>query len=409
MKEQPMNHFRFECRRIRLSMAIAIAVVAMLCGVRGVTADALYWRNWAYEARTLTGIELAVGRHYSSGAATELGAYAFRFDSEANAQAGLEAMDTNYIEADSSRAGNAIEIGEFGLETRAYASESELFGSSASILVVDGRYVYIAAVLTYETGFDMVGLSTAMIQSMMATEAGEGPGEFDPEGASTGGLWNKLPTGDSQMPVDLWVIHDEQFYPADTSDDPFDFAAYEGAQRAIARLYAGDAEALSTPETAPPGTYIINVLVAEFDTAEHAAASFETVYKYTAENTVAEFSTDDFPLTTEEVDPGDLGDQAKATLASGEDEGLSVELPILVVQDGRYLYVIFAIAVGENAGSLETAGAVIEAMVDAPAGSGDEAFDAAGSSTGGLWDKLPAAGNEALGELEPEEDSVLYP
>jgi hypothetical protein len=390
---------------------MAIALVATLCSIRGVAADPLYWRNWSYDAGSLTGIEQAVARYFYSLDSINLDAFVFRFNSDANALAGLEAMDSDYIEADFSRADDAIEIGSFGQETRAYASESELAGNSADILVVDGPFAYIATVLTYETDVDPVGLATGIIQAMIAAEAGEGLGEYDPEGGSTGGLWDKLPAlGEDQISESFWSSEDTQFYPElrEPGDSAFDFAAFDGIQRVVARGYSGDIDALATPETAPADTYFLQALVAEFDTADHATASFDTLLESSADDLTGEL-TGDLELTTEDVELGDLGDRARAIFGTGEEEGVTVEVSVLVVQDGAFMYVVFAAGVGEDAGSMDTAKAIIGAMMDASAGEGDGEFDDTGSSIGGLWDKLPAAGDEVLGGLLPDTDEVQYP
>jgi hypothetical protein len=146
------------------------------------------------------------------------------------------------------------------------------------------------------------------------------------------------------------------------------------------------------------------LLVAEFDTADHASASFDTVYETSVDDLIKQFS-----LAMEDVESGDLGDQARATTGTGEQDGLPVELCILVVQDGQFVYVVTALGVGENPGSIEKAREISETIVDAPAGSGEGEYDDTGNSTGGLWDKFPAAGDDVLGDLVPEQDYLVYP
>jgi hypothetical protein len=92
----------------------------------------------------------------------------------------------------------------------------------------------------------------------------------------------------------------------------------------------------------------------------------------------------------------------------------------LVVQADRYLYAVVVTAIetepgtlddatGTETATLDMATAVVEAMIDAEAGGNEVAFDDAGGSTGGLWDKLPTAGDPVLHGMIPVFDELQYP
>jgi hypothetical protein len=265
------------------------------------------------------------------------------------------------------------------------------------------------SVTPWDQEIDAVALATTTIQAMIAAPAGDGPETFQADGTSTGGLWDKLPPGDGQSPAGFTAGQDEQLYPEPDAtgeeSDAFDFAALEGIQRVVSRSYSGDTSVLESPESAPAGTYFLTALVAGFDTADHAAVALEPLHT----ELQASFA-DDVSITMESVDPGDVGDQAVAAFGTTQEEGITYELAIMLVQEDAYVYAVIAVGIGTDTGSLETATAIIEAMIGAEAGSGDGEYDDSGVFlTGGLWNKFPIAGDAVLNGLVPEEDEQVYP
>jgi hypothetical protein len=394
-----------------LRWSVMIAIVVLKIGV-GRVAVAQTPCCYGDNAGTRPGIEAAVSRFYTTdGNPNQLSAYVFRFDSEANALGSLEAIDAQYVGGilpDDA----AIQIDALGPDTHAYAWEYEPSGvDQARILTADGVYLYIVSVVPWDQGIDAVALGTTTIQEMIAAPAGDDPGTFEADGTSTGGLWDKLPPGDGQSPAGFSVGWDEQLYPEpeatdeETDPDAFDFAALEGIQRAVSRSYSGDTSVLESPETAPAATYFLNAFAGEFDSADHAAAAVEPLHA----DLQASFA-DELSITMERVDPGNLGDQAVADFGTAEEDGVTYELALVFVQANSYVYGVIAVGIGTDSGSMETATAVVEAMTEAEAGSGDGEYDESGVFlTGGLWDKLPAEGDAVLNGLVPEEDEQVYP
>jgi len=382
-------------RTVRWLAVIAVLALTLSSGGAAVAQNT---SRFGENVEMLPGIVQAVSRHYGSNDAY-LHAFVFAFETGADAQAALETLDAEHQERFTD---DSIAIDPVGTETRAYTHDA----TWTEVLTWDGPYVYVVSAVQFGTEVDLVELATNLIQTMIDTEAGEGLGEFDPDGNSTGGLWDKLPPGGGEALLVFWSSQDEQHFPerTDPEDGELDFGGFAGIQRAVARNYSGDTSVLATPETAPATTYFLGAAVAAFDSSEDAAAALEPIH---AQSTAT--FTEEFSITPEPADPGDIGDQVRANVGTTEQDGLTVELTTIVVQDGAYVYVVAAVGVGTDTGVLETATGVIETMIAAGVGSGDGTFDETGGSTGGLWDKFPAEGDAALNGLVPEEDSQLYP
>jgi hypothetical protein len=382
---------------------LTLVIIAVLHGGGTALAGATIgvYGNLAPE---LAGIEQAVGRNYYNDRSHWLGALVLQFDSEEHAAAALETLDPGNSASASLYADMVITIDGFGPETRAYHNKRE-GSSSVDILAQDATYLYIVQGTAFEAGADSVTPATAALRAMIAAEAGEGVGDFRDDGTSTGGAWDKLPPGDGDSPPGFTTGYDEQFYPESegTGEGGIDFSQYEGAQRAVARTYIGDASVLASPAAAPAAMYTLAALVAEFDTPDHAAAAVDALHELATESVSANSG-----LTVEPTDPGDVGELAMAATGAVEEDGATYDVAVITVQDGAYVYVAIALGGGEAA-TLETGVAVIEAMSAADAGADAGSFDEAGGSTGGLWDKLPQAGDEVLQGLAPESDAPLYP
>jgi hypothetical protein len=384
---------------ICLRWLLVVAIAAVAADPAQVTVAQNITR-FGEHAETLPGIVQAVSRHYSSMEGTAL-VFVFGFDAEANAQAALETLDAKY---ESNFAEYAVDVGALGTETRAYSRDHFPFDTWTEILTADGPYVYVVSVLTNVPELDSVDLATRLIEAVITTAAGEGLGEFYSDGSSTGGLWDKLP--DDAMGAVFSIDWDDQIYPQryDPADGGVDVGALAGIQRVVQRNYSGDAAALATPETAPSATYFLVAEIAAFDMAGNAAAALEPI-----STQVLSGYGEGFSITPESADPGELGDQVVAHVGATEKDGLSIELATIVVQANASIYTVAAVGVGTDTGVLETATAIIEAMIATEAGSGDGTFDETGHSTGGIWDQLPGEGDAVLNDLLPESDEQIYP
>ena len=81
---------------------------------------------------------------------------------------------------------------------------------------------------------------------------------------------------------------------------------------------------------------------------------------------------------------------------------------LVITRDGN-LMISVATFTSDVDVARELAEDLAQATIDADAGDSDAQFDDFGGSTGGLWDKLPAAGDDVLQGMEPAYDETLYP
>lgn len=175
-----------------------------------------------------------------------------------------------------------------------------------------------------------------------------------------------------------------------------------GLQYVAARQYAPDP---SQPiDTESDAVFILTVRIFAFDSEEHANAGWKSTVESTAIETDVPMESE--KVVYEEVEIGDLGDRAWATTLSAETpEGDTGYFRLVYVQDGDRLYTLNAIA-GSAEATLVT-DELAAFLVDAEPGEGEARFSEDGTSTGGVWDLLPQAGDEVLGELEAFADAEL--
>jgi hypothetical protein len=413
-------------RSFRGSMVVMLALLLAGTAFLGQARQAAAYFDFTY----LEGLQLAVTREFSGDAydagysAINVYASIARFDTETNAEAGYDEITRQYASGyaafEAGATPEASEAPDLGEEAMAY-TEAALYEPTQGWYLVTTNVVsreateiyLVTATFLHEEkpgAMPSTEVAPALVASMLSAEEGEGEGTELDIGSYGGGLWDKLPPLEHEafQPYNMYDTWDSQDYPFEESieedDEAFDFGALEGAQRAVGRSWSGDMTTLLTPTAGQGGIGFLVTAVAVFDSDDNAAAALTPL----TEEFTASFEAD-LGLSAEETDPGDLGDEAVAWFGTAEEDGLAIELAYLTVQDGRYVYVIAAVGVGTDTGAMETATGVAEAMIDADAGEGDGTYDELGGSTGGLWDKLPAEGDEAVEGLTVDSDEVLYP
>lgn len=175
-----------------------------------------------------------------------------------------------------------------------------------------------------------------------------------------------------------------------------------GLQYVAARQYAPNP---SQPiDAEDEGLYLLSVRIYQFDTEAHADNGWEsTVESTTIRDQLPEASE---TVQFEEVDIDDLGDRAWATTLSAETpEGSTGFFRLVYVQDGEMLYTLNAIA-GSDEATMK-ADELAAYLVDAEPGDSEPMFSPDGTSTGAVWDLLPADGDEILGDLVAYSDAEL--
>lgn len=192
---------------------------------------------------------------------------------------------------------------------------------------------------------------------------------------------------------------------AGAQDEPeeFDLSSFEGIQHGVSRTYTVDYEAMmasmSTPGAEmemPSGLLSVSALVLEFDDDGNAESAFDTV----KEEAGSQLSSED----GEEIDL-DLGDNSVSFKTTEESDGMAMDVVVTVAQQDNYIYLVYA--GGSEVDVEQTVKDLTQSMIDAD-GSGEGEFSEDGTSTGGLWDKFPAADDELVSGLVAS-DMVVYP
>jgi len=192
----------------------------------------------------------------------------------------------------------------------------------------------------------------------------------------------------------------------DDMDDDLQPSDLDGIEYGVSRSWSMDYEAMfadTTPSAdmaMPEGVLFMVGMVLEFDNEGNAEAGFEA---FLDDFDTDELSTSD-DVTVEEWDI-DLGNQNSSYYTTEEIEGVQSDVVISVVQEDSYLYVVSAAGSGED--MKEVSKTLIESMIDND-GSGEGEFNEDGTSSGGLWDKLPGADDDLFEDLVVF-DAVIYP
>jgi hypothetical protein len=412
-------------------LALLLAAAALVSHASRAAAD--------FQFTYLDGLEQAVTRSYGDDdggegyISLELSASIARFATESNAGDAYDEVTWQYANGfasdDPEATPEAREVADLGDATSEFTSVTHyeillewyldttvlVTRAASDIYIVEATLQLAQEPQTHKAS----DLARAMMTSMLTTEAGAGEGVENPDGTFSGGLWDKLPASDHEAlrPYEVAYSWDHQDFPEIPDpdeatpevdeDEGLDFAALDGAIRAVGRDYSGDIGTSLTPESGETSIPYVAVLVAEFERDDQAAAALETIQ----DEALASVAGDD-SIPMDESDAPELGDQARAHFGSAEEEGVQYELALVIVQDGPYVYLVSAVGAGggdSGAGTMEMATALAEAMAASDAGDGDGTFDDAGGSTGGLWDKLPAAGDPVLNGLIGESDYLVYP
>jgi hypothetical protein len=101
----------------------------------------------------------------------------------------------------------------------------------------------------------------------------------------------------------------------------------------------------------------------------------------------------------------DLGDNSVSYASVDVFEGQETESVIALVQQATFLHFTFGVSSGED---IQTIVRDVTNTLIQNEGSGEGEFNEDGTSSGGLWDKFPAADDEAVAGLFPD-DQMLCP
>lgn len=195
--------------------------------------------------------------------------------------------------------------------------------------------------------------------------------------------------------------------PAAAQEDaPLQIEDLEGIQQAVARQFTLDPSALAeaaTPGATPDGLVGVITMAMSFETEEDAARAVSMLGDDLVRTDLAGEGG-----TVEEVQL-DIDSDHLAYLISANADGMSTTILAAIAQDDAAINIVMVATLGADPEPVATR--TLTDMAEAEAGDGEGTFNPDGTSTGGLWDKLPNA--EALaGEFPGQvtvEDETLYP
>ena len=171
----------------------------------------------------------------------------------------------------------------------------------------------------------------------------------------------------------------------------------------------------ASPVAEMPHLRSIDVVVREFDTAEHAASAFERISAGAEGSVAGVFSDGTQEVTSEAL--SDIGSQAMLVRVDHVGEDSDVWMEYVIVQRGQYVFFVgadgsvFVNTPGSDDVdmSLPTVELAAEIAAHGEPSSDESTFSDDGSSTGGLWEFMPPVDDPLLRGLVPIRDTVLYP
>ena len=207
----------------------------------------------------------------------------------------------------------------------------------------------------------------------------------------------------------------------DATADKLKIEDLKGVKAAVSRSYAMDigdivdAASMDTPQpVVPDGPILMLALVAQFDTAEHASDATTTLH----DRLIKQGSSNSTNIQLEATETSNLGDIAWALSGTRASGTSTISINGLLVQKNEWIYL--AITVSDNDSGSDAALALVQFSLENRPSTDDIIYDHTGRSRGGIWAKLPAAGDtitlrqgntstDALSGTQPVYDAQLLP
>jgi hypothetical protein len=195
-----------------------------------------------------------------------------------------------------------------------------------------------------------------------------------------------------------------------------DLAGIDGLQRAVTRAYGPDMAAMMNSFATPvaPGAATpsvedlmknasyVSATVLQYDNGDDASSGLDKVNSSAVPALQSGFGT-----TFQESDLSGFGDAAKEIKGSEGQQGTMMTFEAILLRTGDFNYIVTVISQNEQADQM--AREIATAMLNNHAGDGDGTFNADGTSSGGIWDILPAHDDPALGALVVFGDEIVFP
>jgi hypothetical protein len=186
-------------------------------------------------------------------------------------------------------------------------------------------------------------------------------------------------------------------------DDPSQLA---GIQAGVTRSWNTTMDMSTPPADGASFVYFAGATVLEFDSEDNAEAAFGALREYFETNATEEIGIPAEDITFEERD--DPGDAAFVFEGGFADETSAGYFRFILVHDDEYVYYAGAVTSDEDAASIaDDLAAYIDEQDDDASGLGE--YNEDGTSTGGLWDLLPAADDDMFEGLAVSGDQIQYP
>lgn len=190
------------------------------------------------------------------------------------------------------------------------------------------------------------------------------------------------------------------------SDAGMELEDYEGLQSAYSRSYGVDMDAMmSTPST--EGINLadmmkgVQIMGITFDSDDNAQ-KFIDQGKDELESSLEEMSSGEMKVTVNELDKGDQGLVVEMDMTAD----VGVFMKMYLVRDGNVVFTV--IAMNSDVDSATATGdSVVDYLLDNESQSDDVTFNADGTSTGGVFDRMPPVGHESVSGLVIDSDSDL--
>lgn len=192
-----------------------------------------------------------------------------------------------------------------------------------------------------------------------------------------------------------------------------DLTQLEGLESAVERDWIVDYEdffsSMASPDANtdfedieyPEGIQYLTAIVMRFDGDDNSQAAFNTAQEEISAQPIE-------GAELEEIEVDGFGDNTLALGATQEDEATgSTSTVVILTQEDEYLYMSIGVSTNEDIN--DRVSDIVKHMIDADAGDGEGEFNADGTSEGGLWDKLPAADDELVGEDLVVSDIQIFP
>jgi hypothetical protein len=415
----------------------------------------------------LPGIQSAALRSYGPmdqtsviGDLVTISIFVYQFDSSADATTSYEVLVANQIaEFETSvqlNAGYSMHsedlhtIGERAHLVRLNFAVNMGYQVQEYILTLHENYVFAVMTVTGGPLEDVTVTPPAIAEATAAATdlalaliANGQPSADEPrfyaDGTSTGGNWGFMPEAGDPLLLGMQPMNDQQLYPTDSNaavseaDLPPNAEDLTGIVAAVYRDYASaglvesnggfatGATPMTEAELSATRYSTITVFVYQLDTAKDAAVAYDQLSRGLLGSIADVNGGDGQEMLLSESTTG-IGDQATRSRNTITSEGMGTinqtTFQSVTVQQGEFVFVI------SSRSSLGPVEALPVSTPDEPdpmlllatqiategqISSDEPVFAVDGTSTGGLWDFMPAEGDPLLMGLAPLGDQVLYP